>query len=235
MCIRDRAEGDLSAEGFAFGTSRDVLLAGVPTSMLRISYVGDLGWEIHAPAEHGARLWSAVAEAGRPHGLVPAGIGVYGTTGRLEKAHRLMGAELTAEYDPVEAGLALRKVKSMDFIGKAAYVTAREEGPAATLCTLTVEDHRDRDGVERFMTGHEPILTTTGEPLVDARGRRSHVTSAGPAPSLGRYLLLAYLPGDYAVQGQQLQVEYLGSRLPVSVLATGRTAPFDPEMTRVKG
>ena len=225
---------DLGNEAFAFGTARDVLLDGVSTSMLRISYVGDLGWEIHAPAEQGRRLWTALAEAGRPHGMIPAGIGVYGTTGRLEKAHRLMGAELSSEYSPVEADLALPKVKSADFIGKAPYMAAREEGPVATLCTLTVDDHRDRDGVERFMVGHEPILTTTGEPLVDARGRRSYVTSAGPAPSLGRYLLLAYLPAVHAVEGEQLQVEYLGSRFPVSVLATGRAAPFAPEMTRVR-
>lgn len=228
------AESDLSDAAFGFGRSQRVVLDGVPTLMLRISYVGDLGWEIHAPAEQGLRLWHSVAEAGRPYGLVPAGIGVYGTTGRLEKAHRLMGAELSGEYNPVEADLALPKVKSADFIGKEAYVAAREEGPAATLCTLTVIDHHDKDGVRRYMTGHEPILTASGESLVDARGRRSYVTSAGPAPSLGRYLLLAYLPPSYAVQGQELQVEYLGSRFPVSVLAVGRAAPFDPEMTRVK-
>lgn len=228
------AESDLSDGAFGFGTAQDVLLGGVPTTMLRISYVGDLGWEIHAPAEQGPRLWTALTEAGQPYGMIPAGIGVYGTTGRLEKAHRLMGAELSGEYNPVEADLALPRVKSSDFIGKAAYVAAREEGPAATLCTLTVEDHHDGDGIERFMTGHEPILTTEGEALVDSRGRRSYVTSAGPAPSLGRYLLLAYLPPAYAVQGQQLQVEYLGSRYPVSVTSIGRTAPFDPEMARVK-
>lgn len=228
-------EADLSDGAFAFGTARDVLLDGVPTSMLRISYVGELGWEIHAPTEHGLRLWTALAEAGRPHGMIPAGIGVYGTTGRLEKAHRLMGAELSADYNPVEAGLALPKVKSADFIGKAAYLAARQQGPAATLCTLTVDDPHDRDGVARFMSGNEPILSMTGEPLVDTQGRRSYVTSAGPAPSLGQYLLLAYLPTAHAVQGQTLQVEYLGSRFPVSVCATGRTAPFDPTMARVKG
>lgn len=227
-------DADLGDDAFPFGTARDVVLDGVPTSMLRISYVGDLGWEIHAPADQGRHLWTSLAEAGRPHGMIPAGIGVYGTTGRLEKAHRLMGAELSAEYDPVEAGLALPKVKDADFVGKAAYLAARDEGPAAVLCTLTVDDHRDRDGIERFMTGHEPVLTTTGDPLVDARGRRSYVTSAGPAPSLGRYLLLAYLPTTHAEHGQALQVEYLGSRFPVSVLAVGRTAPFDPEMTRVR-
>lgn len=222
---------DLGDAAFPFGTARDVVLGGVPTSMLRISYVGDLGWEIHAPAEHGLRLWDTLWEAGRRYDVRPAGIGVYGTTGRLEKAHRLMGAELTGEYDPVEAGLALPGVKSADFIGKAAYLQARERNPATVLCTLALQDQPPT----RFMTGNEPVLTGSGEPLVDARGRRSFVTSAGPAPSLGRYLLLAYLPPEHAVTGERLQVEYLGDRHPVTVLATGRTAPFDPDHTRVKG
>lgn len=220
---------DVSDAGFAFGTAREVVLGGLPVSMLRISYVGDLGWEIHAPAEYGLQLWDLLWDAGQRFGVVAAGIGVYGTTGRLEKAHRLMGAELTGEYDPVEAGLALPRVKTPDFLGKAAYLAAREGEPAATLCTLAVAP-----GVDRFMTGNEPILTRAGEPIIDGVGRRSYVTSAGPAPSLGRYLLLAYLPPDHAREGRELLVEYLGERYPVTVLAVGRTAPFDPELARVK-
>ena len=225
---------DVSDAGFGFGTARQVALGGIPTLMLRISYVGDLGWEIHVPTELGARLWDVLADAGESYGLIPAGIGVYGTTGRIEKAHRLMGAELTGEYDPVEAGLALPKVKGADFIGKRAYLAARKREPAAVLCTLVVEEHRDADGVARFMTGNEPVLTIAGRPIRDARGRRSFVTTAGPAPSLGRYLVMAYLPPEYAVEGTRLQVEYLGSRFPVSVLTRGHVAPFDPDNTRVK-
>ena len=220
---------DVSDAAFAFGTAREVVLGGLPVSMLRISYVGDLGWEIHAPAEHGLRLWDLLWEAGQELGVVAAGIGVYGSTGRLEKAHRLMGAELTGEYDPVEAGLALPKVKSPDFIGKAAYLQAREREPVATLCTLALAPE-----VQRFMTGNEPVLTRDEEPIVDGAGRRSYVTSAGPGPSLGRYLLLAYLPPAHAVVGEELQVEYLGERYPVTVLTVGRTAPFDPDLARVK-
>ena len=84
------------------------------------------------------------------------------------------------------------------------------------------------------MTGHEPILTGAGEPIIDTRGRRSYVTSAGPGPSLGTYLLLAYLPPEHAVRGTDLQVAYLGAHHRVTVLATGRTAPFDPDLIRVK-
>jgi glycine cleavage system aminomethyltransferase T/glycine/D-amino acid oxidase-like deaminating enzyme len=227
-------DDDVTDEGFPFGTAREVVIGGVPTLMVRISYVGDLGWEIHAPFEQGLRLWDTLWDAGRQFGVVPAGIGVYGTTGRMEKAHRLMNAELTLEYDPVEAGLALPRVKSADFVGKPAYLQAREGTPAATLCTLVVDDHTGADGTPRYMTGNEPVLTLDGEPIVDGKGRRSYVTSAGTAPSLGRYLLMAYLPPEHAVGGTALLVEYMSEHFPVSVLTVGRTAPFDPDNTRLK-
>lgn len=225
---------DVSDAALPFGTARWIDVAGIPVLALRVSYVGDLGWELHAPFEHGQALWDAIVEAGAPHGIVPAGIGVYGTTGRLEKGYRLMGAELDGEYDPVEAGLALPKVKAADFIGKDAYLAAREREPAATLCTLTVDDHTSADGLARYPQGGEPILTGEGERIVDRRGRGSFVTSAGRAPSLGQYLLMAYLPGEYATEGTQLQVEYMAERYPVTVARVGRTPLFDPDDTRMK-
>ena len=148
----------------------------------RISYVGDLGWELYVPIEQGAKLWDMVAEAGAPHGVVPAGIGVYGTTGRLEKCYRAFGFELDGEYDVVEAGMAWGKVKEQDFVGKEAHVRQRESEPAAVMCTLTVDDHTASDGRKRYMLGGEPILTRDGAPLTDAKGRRSFVTSAGAGP-----------------------------------------------------
>ena len=228
-------EDDLDDEAFGFGTARDVQLGSLPVSMLRISYVGELGWEIHVASEYGLRLWDLLWEAGQEHGVIAAGIGVYGTTGRLEKAYRLMGAELTGEYGPVDADLALPKVKRADFLGKQAYLASREQEPVATLCTLALEDRDPRGDAPRFPTGSEPVLTLDGQPILDARGRRSFVTSAGPAPSLGRYLLLSYLPPQLAQAGTRLQVQYLGERLPASVLSVGRTPPFDPDDARMKG
>lgn len=227
-------EHDLTSEAFGFGTAQEVLIGSVPASLLRISYVGELGWEIHVPTEHGLRLWDELWGHGQDLGLIAAGIGVYGTTGRLEKGYRLIGAELTSEYTPVEADLALPKVKVHDFVGRQAYLAAREQEPAALLCTLA-RDPSAGDGAARCMTGGEPVLTPAGDPLVDAKGRRSFITSAGPGPSLGRYLLMAYLPPQQAVVGTELQVEYLGGRHPVTVLVAGRSPAFDPQDERMKG
>ena len=109
---------------------REVLIDGIPCTMFRISYVGENGWEIYTNVEHGLRLWDAIGPPAQAHGIVPVGIGVYAVTGRIEKGYRLMGAELESEYDPVEAGLARPKVKSADFIGKDAYLAARDAEPA---------------------------------------------------------------------------------------------------------
>jgi glycine cleavage system aminomethyltransferase T len=225
---------DLSHEGFPFATSRTVEIGSLRVLASRISYVGDLGWELYVPIEQGAKLWDIVAEAGEPHGVVPAGIGVYGTTGRLEKSYRAFGFELDGEYDVVEAGMAWGKVKAQDFVGKEAHVRHRESEPAAVMCTLTVDDHTASDGRKRYMMGGEPILTREGAPLTDAKGRRSFVTSAGAGPSVGKHILMSYLPPEHAVVGGQLAVQYMGERYPVTVAVAGSTPLFDPDNDRVR-
>ena len=226
---------DVSHEGFPFATCRELEIGPLRVLASRISYVGDLGWELYVPIEQGARLWDLVWEAGEPHGLVPAGIGVYGTTGRLEKCYRAYGAELESEYTAVEAGMAGPRVKDVDFVGREAHLRQREEEPAAILCTLTVDDHTSSAGVKRYPQGREPVLTRDGSVLVDAKGRRSYVTSAGTGPSVGKHVLLAYLPPEHAVAGAELAVDYLGERYPVSVAVVGSTPLFDPENARIKG
>lgn len=232
--LQSVTENDVSNESFPFGWTKEIMINGIPAWAFRISYVGELGWEISTNMEHGLKLWDTLWEAGRPYDIVPAGIGVYGTTGRLEKGYRLMGAELDGEYNPVEAGLARRLVKKADFIGKEAYLKAREEDPAAILCTLTVEDHTSQSGVPRFMNGREPILTTDGKRIVDSKGRGSYVTSAGAGPSVGKMLLLAYLPPEYAQEGTDLLVEYMDEHYPVKVAVAGSRPLFDPNNERMK-
>jgi glycine cleavage system aminomethyltransferase T len=199
----------------------------------RISYVGDLGWELYVPMEQGARLWDLLWEAAEPHGAVPVGIGVYGTTGRLEKGYRAFGTELESEFNVVEAGMAPPKVKSQEFIGKEAYLRHRDEDAAALLCTLTVDHHESRSGELRYMMGGEPIVTRDGASLVDRKGRRSYVTSAGSGPSVDKHLLMSYLPPENAVVGTELAVDYLGERYPVTVAVVGSQPLFDPTNERI--
>jgi len=225
---------DVSHEGFPFGTCREAEIAGLSVLASRISYVGELGWELHVPIEQGGKLWDALWSAGTPHGLVPAGIGVYGTTGRLEKGYRAFGNELTADYTLVEAGMTRPRVKAQPFIGRDAYLAQRAEPPAAVLCTLTVDDHTPASGPVRYMLGGEPILSAGGERLVDAKGRPSYVTSAGSGPSVGRHLLLAYLPPAQATAGTRLQVECFGGTYPVTVAVAGATPLFDPDNARIR-
>jgi Glycine cleavage system T protein (aminomethyltransferase) len=229
---------DISNEGFKFGTCREIEVGTLRVLASRISYVGDLGWELYVPMEQGLNLWDTLWEAGRPQGLVPCGIGVYGTTGRLEKSYRAHGAELETEYNVVEAGMSAPRVKSEDFVGKAAHLRHREEEPAAILSTLTVDDHTSKNngqsGEKRYMLGREPILTRDGKRIVDRHGRGSYVTSAGAGPSIGKHILMAYLPPEHAVPGAGLAVEYMGERYPVSVAVAGPTPVFDPENLRIR-
>ena len=188
----------------------------------------------YLPMEEGGKLWDALWDAGQPSGMIAAGIGVYGTTGRLEKGYRAFGAELTGDFNLVEAGMTRPKVKAQDFLGKAAYLAQREQPPAAVLCTLTVDDHASASGEPRYPLGGEPVLGSDGAVLTDSLGRTSYVTSAGSGPSVGKHILLAYLPADRAVAGAALAVEYLGEQYPVTVAVAGSTPLFDPANDRIR-
>ena len=128
---------------------------------------------------------------GEEHGAVPVGIGVYGTTGRLEKGYRAYGFELDSERTIVEAGMQRPKVKVADFVGREAYVKQREEDPKTVMCTLQVEDHTSASGVKRYMLGGEPILTKDGRPA----GRRAR------APPVRHHRRLRPLAGQAPADG----------------------------------
>jgi glycine cleavage system aminomethyltransferase T/glycine/D-amino acid oxidase-like deaminating enzyme len=225
---------DVSHEGFGFGTCREIELDSLTVLASRISYVGELGWELYVPIEQGARLWTMLHEAGGALGAIPVGIGVYGTTGRIEKGYRAFGFELDAERSIVEAGMARPKVKTADFVGREAYVKQREAAPAAVLCTMTVDDHTSASGVRRYMLGGEPILTRSGETLTDGHGHHPYVTTAGSAPSLGKHVLMAYLPPEHATLGNQLAVSYMDELYPVTVGSVDASALFDPDNERIR-
>jgi glycine cleavage system aminomethyltransferase T len=226
---------DVSDQGIPYARCSWIDIESVRVLAVRISYVGELGWELHVPFEQGAHLWDILTEAGRPFGAVPVGLAAYGGTLRVEKGYRLMGSELELDRNLVEAGLARPRVKAADFIGKAAYLEQRAAGPASLLCTLAVEDHTSATGERRYMLGREPICRPDGTVLVDRAGRRSFVTTAASGPSVGKHLLMAYLPVEEAVAGNRLAVESIGERYPVTVAATGSAAVFDPQNLRMRG
>jgi glycine cleavage system aminomethyltransferase T len=130
--------------------------------------------------------------------------------------------------------MAWWKVKGEDFVGKEAHVAHRASEPVARLCTLTIDDHVSKSGVKRYPLGREPVTTPDGRPIVDAHGRRSYVTSAGAGPSLGKHILMTYLPPEHAVEGKTLAVQYMDELYPVTVDIVGSRAPFDPENARIR-
>ncbi len=154
----------------------------------------------------------------------------------MEKSLRLQNADLLTEYNLYEAGLARKKVKPDDFFGKAAYLEQRErEHQPAYLCTFTMQDNIDSNGVARYPVGSWPILDPeNGEVLVDEVGRRSYITSIAYGPSLGKNIALGYLPKAYAEEGLTLMMEYFCEHYPIKVEAVGYRALLDPDNERMK-
>ncbi|MFD8381383.1 FAD-dependent oxidoreductase [Streptomyces sp. NPDC059679] len=227
-------DADVSHEDFKFLTCREIDLDGIPVLASRISYVGELGWELYVSFDQATAVWDKLLATGAPYGARPVGIGVYVTTARIEKGYRAFGNELDGERTIVEAGMQRPKVKGADFIGKEAYLEQRAGEPAAVLCTLAVDDHTSASGVKRYMLGGEPIRTRSGEALVDGHGHHPYVTAAGSAPSLGKHLLMAYLPPEQARVGNELAVSYMEELYPVTVLTNDATPPFDPDNERIR-
>jgi glycine cleavage system aminomethyltransferase T len=228
-------DADVSHEGFPFGTCRDIEVGPLQVLASRISYVGEYGWELYTPMEEGAALWQRILDAGTPLGMVPVGMGVYGTTGRIEKCYRAYGFELDTERTLAEAGMQRAKIKDADFIGKDAIVAQSQEPPKAVLCSLTVDDHTSKSGTKRYMLGGEPILTRDGATLTDGHGHHPYVTTAGSAPSVGKHVLMAYLPPEQAVVGTELAVSYMEELYPVTVASADATPLFDPDNDRIRG
>jgi dimethylglycine oxidase len=189
----------------------------VPAFAIRISYVGELGWEVYAPTEHGLRLWDLLWEAGRPLGATAIGGGAFDSL-RLEKGYRLWGADIHSEHDPYEAGLgfAVRLGKG-DFAGREALLRARSAGPARRLCCLVLDDPAVA------LLGREPILGG-GEAL-------GYVTSANFGYTVGASIAYGYLPIDHAEAGTRVEIEWFGERHAATVTAEPL---YDPGMRRLR-
>ena len=210
-------ESDVSDAGFPYMTVKAITIAEVPALALRISYVGELGWEIYAPAEHGLRLWDTLWEAGLPLGVIAAGGGAFDSL-RLEKGYRLWGADIHTEYDPYEAGLefAVRMQKG-DFVGRDRLRERRAQGQTRKLCCMTL------DAPDAVVMGKEPVM--------DGNRVLGYVTSANYGHSIGRGIVYGYLPTSHAEVGTRVDVIYFGERLPATV---AKEPLYDPSGRKMK-
>ena len=139
-------------------------------------------------------------------------------------------------YNLFEADLARPKVKAADFHGKQKYVAQKAlPQQVAMLCTMTMNNNIDSQGVARYPVGISPIMDpTTGESLIDDKGRRSYTTSIAYGPTIGKNIALGYLPNQYCQEGRELLIEYFGEPYTVTVEAVGYKPLYDPDNTKPK-
>jgi glycine cleavage system T protein len=209
---------DLGEEAFPYMSVREITVGNVPVRALRVTYVGELGWELYCPAEYGLGLWRALWEAGQPHGIVAGGYRAIDSM-RLEKGYRVWGADITPDETPYEGGVGfcVKLDKEGGFVGRDALAAAKEAGPRTRLCCLTLEDPRS------IALGNEPVRVG-GE----VRGR---VTTGGYGYTVERSIAYAYLPPEAAEPGTAVDVEIFGRWVGGEV---AREPLFDPAGERVR-
>ncbi len=216
--VQSLSEDDFSGEAFGFFNARRAYLGEVPVTALRISYVGELGYEIYTTADLGLRLWDLLREAGRPYGVVAGGRGAFNSL-RVEKGYRAWGTDMTTEHDPYEAGLGFAvKLEKGNFIGRDALLERKEAGPRRKLVCTVLDD----PGV--VLMGKEPVYSN-GEPV-------GYVTSADFGYTIGRSIAYAWVPPELSEVGARLEIEYFGERHAATV---SEEPLFDPAMERMRG
>jgi glycine cleavage system aminomethyltransferase T/glycine/D-amino acid oxidase-like deaminating enzyme len=209
-------DADVSNDALPYMTVREVNVGEVPAFAQRISYVGELGWELYGPIEMGDRAWELLWEAGREHGILAGGLGAFDSL-RLEKGYRLWGQDINTEHDPFEAGLGFAVKMEKDFQGKAALERVLERGSTSRLSCMVLDD---------------PTVVVMGkEPIWADGGVVAYVTSANYGYSIGRGIVYGYLPIELAVEGTSVEVEYFDERHAATVTAEPL---WDPKGERLK-
>lgn len=214
---------DWSNEAFPYLTAQKVELGYTPLWALRVTYVGELGWDLLVPTEFGATLYDQLREAGAALGFRPTGVGALETM-RLEKAYRDMGHDIDSTDTPIEAGLgfAVAWDKPGGFVGRDALLRQREAGPPNRRLVNLLLDSADHD-----LFGDEPVYWD-GEPV-------GHLRSAGFGHSLGAPVGIAAIARDEAITAGHLaagsfEVDIAGTRVPARV---SLKPFFDPGRSRV--
>lgn len=206
---------DLGNQNFPFMHSREIDISGTSLRATRITYVGELGWELYLPVQDGAKVWSALIEAGKPFGAEPCGYRAIESL-RLEKGYLAWGSEINTETTPLESGLAFAvSQKKSAFIGNAALLA--NPHPSRALVVITFDD------LKRTPLGNEPIRVN-GEII----GR---IKSGGQGYTIQKGIGYAYLPIEFTTPNTTLEVEFFGEWK----LGVVQTSPlFDPQGLRIK-
>ncbi|MEI2685328.1 MAG: FAD-dependent oxidoreductase [Cypionkella sp.] len=213
---------DVSNAAFPFGTAQTIGIAGCPVRALRVTYVGELGWELHLPVEYASGVYAALAKAGQPHGLRNAGYRAIETM-RLEKGYRAWASDIGPDHTPDEAGLgwAVKMKSNTPFKGREAIAVQRESGVKKMLATFSAA----------------PDVILSGRETIYRNGKRvGWLSSGGHGHSLNRAIGIGYIrnpegvTADYILAGQY-ELEVATCRLPCDVTL----APlYDPKMLRIK-
>jgi glycine cleavage system T protein len=208
---------DVSNEAFPYYTAQEIEVGAIPVTALRISYAGELGWELYTGPEFALSLWDALWEAGREFEMIAAGGGAFDSL-RLEKGYRLWGQDIHDDYNPYEAGIGWAvNLKKGDFIGRESMLRVKETGIQRKLCCLTF------DSADGMALGKEPIFSNG-----DCVG---YVASANYGYSVGKHILYGYLPIEESAPGTKLEVAYFGQRYPATV---SEEPVYDPKMAKLK-
>lgn len=221
--LSELTQADLSNSTFPYMTSRTLAIGNVPVLALRVTYVGELGWELYAPMEYGVKLWDTLWESGERFGMVAAGYRAIDSL-RLEKGYRYWSADISPEYSPYEAGLAFCvKLEKGDFIGRNALLAQREKGVNQRLCCIVLENVPEKIVQSPICFGGEPILHEGC-----AVGR---VTSGGYGYSVGQSIAYGYLPIELSATGTDLEIEIFGE--PIKARVTSEPL-YDPKGLKIK-
>jgi glycine cleavage system aminomethyltransferase T/glycine/D-amino acid oxidase-like deaminating enzyme len=213
--VQPLTDVDFSHEGFKYFTSKRAYLGLVEVTAMRLSYVGELGWELYCSADQGLLLWDTLMAAGADHGIIAAGRGAFNAL-RIEKGYRSFGSDMTNDHLPAEAGLefAVRMAKP-DFVGKDALAAAG--GPERALSLLVIDEPNG------IVLGSEPVFH---DGVVVG-----YVTSAAYGYTLGVPLAYAWLPSELAAPGTAVEIGYFGRRIPATV---GVEPAFDPQGEKIR-
>ncbi|GAA0948847.1 FAD-dependent oxidoreductase [Pseudonocardia zijingensis] len=214
--VQPLSREDFSNEGLRYFRAMPARIGGVPVTAMRLSYVGELGWEIYTSAEYGLRLWDVLWAAGQDLGVVAAGRAAFNSL-RLEKGYRSWGTDMTTEHNPYEAGLGFAvRMQKGEFVGRDALAGIGAGSVDRRLTCLTVDDRRS------VVLGSEPVYLG---------GRAAgYVTSAAFGHTVGAPIAYAWLPAS-ATPGTAVEIEYFGRRIPATVAAEPLV---DPEMARIR-